>query len=220
MHQLIRYYEAGMRVWHWDVADRYRSGGALRRLFIGLAMPFSVLDAMVGGEPWTADAALYPSPEGVRYVGIGSRSADRSIFLIAASDSEERSNDFTETVSFSFPARYVAGRNKLSFVALERETSAHEEVRADLLEGGMLLDTAADPYASRPGRLGSIRDMLANESAEDDIVGPNRAKYESLYTSALTAKPADQAYLSVDGDEATLEITLTVPSVTAVIFEP
>ncbi len=220
LHQLIRYYEAGMRVWHWDVADRYRSGGALRRLFIGLAMPLSVLDAMVGGEPWTADAASYPSEQGVKYVGIGSRLANRSIFLIAASDSEEREKDITETVSFRFPAHYVAGRSNLSFVALTRKTSAHQGVHADLMAEGMLLDTNGDAYASRPERLSSIRDMLANASAESDIVGPNRTKYESLYNSALTAKPAAQAHLSIDGDEATLEISLNAPSVTAVIFEP
>lgn len=70
-------------------------------------MPFSVLDAMVGGEPWTVEATSYPSEEGVRCLGIGSRLAIRSILLTAASDPEERSRDIRETVSFRFPAPAV-----------------------------------------------------------------------------------------------------------------
>lgn len=203
--------EAGIgRLWHWLMAERIRDRhNELPLLTGGPAWVLSVLEHMAGGEA-TLIEPLAPPPDGGRFLAAVSIRPGRTLVMIAAThpDLAWRGDS---TVRFRLPVERATDREPTVRVAwLTRDNSPYDVLRSDLAAAGLL---AAD-FATRPDRVGSLREMAADRSAT--LWAADRLpKYRNLWVESLTLKPVAAAPVTVTCDPTGLTLTtrLAPPSV-------
>jgi hypothetical protein len=96
------------------------------------------------------------------------------------------------------------------FVHLTPQTSVYDGIRREFAQAGLL---TAD-FASRPHRLGSVREMGKGRKAEI-LAAEHLEQYRKQWIDSLTLKPLTQEIGSVacDKNGATIRVLLTAPEV-------
>jgi len=213
LYELIRYRQNKFAaVYHWGICNRFRDhNNVLKYFFTGQAWLYSILDHMVGGEPFFAEGTS-SSVSDVQYIGIGSKLADRTIFLFSAYP-KDSNGTAADQIRFELPLDAWAGRKKLQWVILDRTTSPHRMFREALLAQGLL----NKEFVDRPDRLGSVRQMTTR--AGEAFLGQNWETYTNAWQQSLTlVAPPSSAKLQLDtsGTIAILTLQIASPAVIAI----
>lgn len=201
--------EAGInRLWHWPVFDKFRDRrNNLQGLFTSQAWLLSIMDHMAGGEAYLFSPL---SPSLTKYLMAASFQDGRALLMISAYNPDIATHA-AETVQFRIPPELLKPGSKTArFVRLTRETAMYDGIRRDLDSAGLL----HEDFASRPDRLGSVREMAAGKEGEK-FVGDRLEDYVSQWVESLTLKPLDPAVGTIESDAAGTLITvhLTAPEV-------
>lgn len=201
--------EAGInRLWHWPVFDRFRDRrNNLQGLFTSQAWLLSIMDHMAGGEAYLF-SPLTLSPSLTKYLMAASFQDGRALLMISAYNTDIASHA-GETVQFRIPPGLVKP-GAARYVRLNREDSIYDGIRRDLDSAGLL----NEEFASRPDRLGSVREMSAGREGEK-FVGDRLEDYVSQWVESLTLKPLDAEVGTIESDAAGTLVTvhLTAPEV-------
>jgi len=207
---MLRLREAGIdRLWHWGMTDRFRDrDNKLRSLFTGHAWLLSVFEHTVGREAWLLEPES-PSPQGLNALALVAEGPEDVIILVSAYQPREGVVSAPESFSFRLPDS-IKGLEELRYVAYNKSTAAHDIIRVELEEDGLL----EKRFQGNPTRTGGVREMGTGREAEM-LVGDQLERFEQLWVDSMTLKPLPEARGQVlpSANGTILQVELTPPEV-------
>jgi hypothetical protein len=210
---MLRLREAGIdRLWHWGMTDRFRDrDNKLRSLFTGHAWLLAVFEHTVGREAWLLEPES-PSPQGLNALALVAEGPEDVIILVSAYQPREGVVSAPESFSFRLPDS-IKGLEELRYVAYDKSTAAHDIIRVELEQDGLL----EKRFQENPTRTGGVREMGTGREAEM-LVGDQLARFEQLWVDSMTLKPLPEARGQVlsSANGTILQVELTPPEVLVV----
>lgn len=199
---MFRLRQAGIdKLWHWEMTDAFRERSSqLRKLFTGHAWLLCVLEHTLGSETFLLEPEV-PSAQGLNALALAAVGTEDLIFVISAYQPEEGIKSTPEEISFRLPDSF-RGVSELRFVSLNNTTAAHDTIRAQLSENGLLKQT----FVKRPTRTGSVREMGEGRAAEE-FIGDRLPLYEKMWIDSMTLRPLPEEKGRLSRTGLTIEVT-------------
>ena len=212
---MFRLLERGVdRVFHWDTTDLFRDRKrVLHRVFTSYAWLLSVLERMVGGEAYLIEP-VRPSTAGTEFLGLVSAKPGET-WLVFTAHNRKTDNHTAETVEFHLPRSIAELKSKqIECVVLDRKSSVHDQIRADLAEAGLLVSR----FVERPDRNGGIREM-GDGRAGEIFVGERLESYHQQWQKSLTLAPLKPNVGSIEtaGEVQKLTLHLAPPQLVVLV---